>query len=123
MSLACSVERSRLLSLPRNPVKRSIDALVTVVRGLLSFDCFGFRPRFAPRFDGRTRQRFDVGRREHVADALRDDFARSVHAQFAVARFERGLVPGAADFERLLLVAGFRGAEDAPAPESFGIPN
>ena len=115
MSLACSVERSRLLFAAEKFNEAFDDALVTVVRGLLSFDCFGFQPRFAPRFDGRTRQRFDVGRSEHVADALRDDFARSVHAQLAVARFERGLVPRAADFERLLLVAGFRGAKDAPA--------
>ena len=86
-------------------------ALVTRVRGFLRLDRFGFQPCLAPRFDGRARQRFDVGRSENVADTLRDHFARSVHAQLAVARFERGLVPRTADFERLLFVAGFRGAK------------
>ena len=56
-------------------------ALVTGVCGLLGLDCFGFRPRFAPRFDGRTRQRFRVGRHKNIAHALRDDCARAVLAQ------------------------------------------
>jgi hypothetical protein len=90
------------------------------MRGLLRFDCFRFQPRFAPRFDGSTR-RVDICRRENVADTLRNDFPRSIHAQLAVTRFERSLVPRAADFQRLFLVAGFRGAKDAPAPESFGV--
>ena len=42
------------------------DAPVTVMRGPLRFDLFRLQPRFAPRFDGRARQRFDVGRSEHV---------------------------------------------------------
>ena len=49
------------------------------------------------------------------ADTLRDDFARGVHAQFAAARFERRLVPRAADLERLTFVAGFGRTEYAPA--------
>jgi hypothetical protein len=48
---------------------------------------------------------------ENVAHALRDHLARGVYAQLATARFERGPVPGAADFERLFRVAGFRGME------------
>src|SRR5437667_2212888 len=113
MSLACSVERSRLLfASPRKPFHH---ALVARVGRFLRLDCFGFRPCLAPRLDGRARQRFHVCRRENVADTTSDDFARSVHAQFAVARFERGLVPRAADFERLLLIASFGGAKDAPA--------
>src|SRR5439155_11941717 len=97
------------------------DGLVTVVRRLLRFDCFGFQPRFAPRFDGRARHRFDIGGSENVAYALRDHFARGVHAQLAIARFQRGLVPCAAYFERLLPVARFRGAKDAPARAGFGV--
>ena len=46
-------------------------ALVTRGRGFLSLDCFCLRPWLAPRFDGRARQPFDVGRREHVAHTLR----------------------------------------------------
>ena len=46
-------------------------ALVTRGRGFLNLDCFCLRPWFAPRFDGRARQRFDVGRREHIAHTLR----------------------------------------------------
>ena len=46
-------------------------ALVTRGRGFLTLDCFCLRPWLAPRFDGRTRRRFDVGRREHVAHTLR----------------------------------------------------
>jgi hypothetical protein len=48
-------------------------------------------------------------------------FPRYVHAQLAVACFQRGLVPCAANFLRLLLVAHFRGVKDAPARASFGI--
>ena len=48
-------------------------------------------------------------------------FPRRVHAERAVARFQRGFVPGAANFLRLLLVAHFRGAKNAPARASFGI--
>ena len=84
---------------------------------------FRFEPCLAPRFDRSARQRFDVGRRENVADTLRDDFTRSVHAQLAVARFERGLVPRAANFQRLLFVARFCGAKDAPARVGFGVPD
>jgi hypothetical protein len=95
-------------------------ALVTRVRGFLSLDCFCLPPCLAPRFDGRARQRFDVGRREHVDHTLRV-FSALRHAQLAVARFQRGLVPCTANFLRLLLVAHFRGAKDAPARASFGI--
>src|SRR5216117_2191278 len=41
-------------------------------------------------------------------DAAREVIAQGIHAEFAVARFQRGLVPRTADFERLLFVAGFR---------------
>ena len=96
------------------------DALVKRVRRFVGLDCFCLRPCPAPRFDGRARQRFDVGRREHVAHILRV-FSALRHAQLAVARFQRGLVPCAANFLRLLLVAHFRGAKDAPARANFGI--
>jgi hypothetical protein len=46
-------------------------AHVTRGGGFLSLVCFCLRPLLAPRFDGRARQRFDVGRREHVAHTLR----------------------------------------------------
>ena len=65
MSLACNVERSRLAFAPEKSNEAFDDALVTGVRGLLRFDFFRLQPRLAPRFDGRARERFDVGRREH----------------------------------------------------------
>jgi hypothetical protein len=53
-------------------------------------------------------------RLNHVARFIvRDHFPRSVHAQLAAARSQRRLVPRAADFERLLFVASFRGAKHA----------
>ena len=79
---------------------------------------FGLQPRFAPQFDRRTRQRFDVGGSENVANALRDHFTRSVHTQLAVARETLGLVPRAADFKSLLSVASFRRAKAIEAEES-----
>ncbi len=97
------------------------DALVTVVRGSFRFNRLRLKPRFAPRFDRMTFQRFDVGHRENVGDTARDHFAGSVHAQLSVARLQRGLVPRATDFERLLFVASFRRSKDALAGVSFGV--
>lgn len=99
------------------------DALVTRVRGWLGLDFFHLQPRLAPRLDGSTRQRFDICRRENIAHTACDHFTRSVHAQLAVAREQRGFLPCAADFQRLLLVAGFRGAKYAPARVGFRIEN
>ena len=58
---------------------------------------------------------FDVGRCGNIADALRDHFTSSVRDQLAFASEQRGLVPRAADFERLFLIASFRGTKDALA--------
>ena len=68
-----------------------------------------------------TFQRFDIGDREYVAHSARDDFAGSVNAQLAVARFERRSMPRVADFLRLLFVASLRRTKDAFARVSFGI--
>jgi hypothetical protein len=84
------------------------DSLVTSVRGFLCFDGLRFEPCVAPRFDGRARQRFHVCCREHVADALRDHFASGIDTQLSGACLQRGLVPRAADFQRLLPIARFR---------------
>jgi hypothetical protein len=78
------------------------DALVTRVRELLRFNRLRVQPRLAPRRNRSTRQRFDVGGSEHIADTLRDDFPRGIHAQFPVARRRFESPPSAVELLALL---------------------